>query len=74
MLKVELKDDLYFAVTGGTEVPQRRRKTISQSCFESKFSDLELLKCWAALSECTQSVVIIRASKRGTPFNVCFLR
>ena len=34
-------------------------KSMPSSCFESQCSDLELLKCCAALSECTKSDVSI---------------
>ena len=59
---------------GGPKSHSTDVKPMSAICFDSQCSDLELLKCCAALSECRQSVVIICSVKSGTPAAlVCFL-
>ncbi len=59
---------------GGPKSHITDENPMSVICFESQWSDFELLKCCAALSECTKSRVSIWAWKRGTPPTVCCLR
>ncbi len=59
---------------GGPKSHSTDVKPISLICFESQWSDLELLKCCAALSECRQSTVMSWAAKSGTPPTFCALR
>ena len=59
---------------GGPKSQSPDAKPKSASCFESECRDLELLKCWAALSECRLSRLIIWTVESGTPPIVCAFR
>ena len=59
---------------GGPKSHMTDRKPMSRICFESQCRDFELLKCWAALSECTKSCLSCWASKSETPPTVCSFR